>query len=248
MRLVSSARPCGPAHPRARASFFLCACAILGPLAAVAPERAWAQAVPPAEIERVALAFARGAAHPPGQRLEVSLASPIAAITRTCADPLSASLPSGERLWRRANVSVRCTRPSAWSVNVNLAVRAFAEVPTTARALGRGETLTAADVVLRDWDLTELPDDVLFGTDVSGKVTRIPIAAGVALRRHLLRAPFLVTRGQSVVLRAGGADFSISTEAKALGDAAMGEDLNVRTAAGKTLRTRVVSPGVVEAR
>ena len=71
-------------------------------------------------------------------------------------------------------------------------------------------------------------------------------AAGQALRGDLLVAPWAVQQGQTVRTVARGPGFSVSSEGRALNNAADGQLVQVRTPSGQTVSGVARANGVVE--
>jgi len=165
----------------------------------------------------------------------------------TQCDHLEAFLPPGVKLWGNATVGVRCEQPEKWSLYVPVQVRVWADVVVTARALPRGETITGEDLAMQRVDLTQLQRGVF--TDIQqliGKVTKAPVSGGTPLRADLLRAAAVVVQGQQVRIVFAGQGFHVSSEGHALGNAGVGEPVQVRTASGKLIKGIVSAPGVVQ--
>lgn len=156
---------------------------------------------------------------------------------------------------RRRSVVVRCAAP-AWRIHVGVHGSQVAGAPergsvqsqpvlTLARAVPKGATLTAEDVVLgtpsaRFADALSAPEQAV------GRVARRPLAAGSTLRAGALAAPLLVRRGDPVPVRYASAAFSIGVEGVAEENGAAGATIRVRNAAtGRTVRGRVLDTGEI---
>jgi flagella basal body P-ring formation protein FlgA len=147
-----------------------------------------------------------------------------------------AFIPAGVRLWGNANIGVRCSGGSAWTIYVPVTVRISTGIVIAARALTQGRPIEAADLILQDGDLTQLPASVV--TDPAfalGRSVTHNIAAGQPLRHDLLRSQPVVQQGQSVTVRSQGPGFKVSTEGKSLTTAAEGQVALVRIASGQTV-------------
>jgi len=106
-----------------------------------------------------------------------------------------------------------------------------------ARALTQGRPLELSDLSIQEGDLGQLPGAVV--TDPAqalGRVLTLSVAPGQVLRQDLLRSPPVIQHGQSVTLRSQGPGFRVSTEGKALSNAAEGQLAQVRTPSGHTVR------------
>lgn len=116
----------------------------------------------------------------------------------------------------------------------------------TRRAVGRGETLAAADVEpvtveASGWVLRPLP------TEVTGARVTTDVPAGQVLHRQMVVAAPLVRSGEAVTItmRAGG--LQVETRGVAAQAGRLGELIRVVNAdSGRRLSARVVGPAAVE--
>lgn len=198
-------------------------------------------------LRKAVFEFARGqAAKLPGE-VEIEVGPLDERLQLSACQSLQTYLPAGTRLWGRSNVGVRCQKPESWSIIVPVTVKVMAEALFTARPLARGEPLADQDVTAQRVDLSQLPAGVL--TERSQAVGRIPnisVAAGLPLRAEMLRGAYVVTQGQNVRIIFAGDGFRVSSEGRALGNAALGETVQVRAASGKVVRGQASATGVVE--
>ena len=144
-------------------------------------------------------------------------------------------VPTGGRLWGKTSVGVRCNSPSAtWTIYVQAEVNVMANVLQVARPVSIGQTLAHEDITLQNVNLTQTPDGLFTdATQVIGKIATTNLTAGQPLRPQMLRAPYVVLRGQKVSLVVQGRGFSISSEGQALADAAEGQVVQVRNKSGR---------------
>lgn len=223
--------------------------ALMFVLATAGPRLAWAQEQDLVELQRTAEAYARSqTANLPGQ-VEVTVA-PLDPRTRLArCDSLQPFLTPGAKLWGTGNLGLRCLKPQSWTVYLPVTVKVTGEVVVTAGPVRRGQILTPEDVRLERAELTQLPGDVL--TDVQaavGKTANAAFPAGFPLREDMLRAPLAVTAGQRVRIVFQGEGFNVSSEGKALGNASIGESVQVRSTSGKVMSGVVQERGVVVVR
>lgn len=99
------------------------------------------------------------------------------------------------------------------------------------RALGKGRVLTAADVQVVSQRVTR-PDDRIATAlkGVVGTVISSPLAAGDAVRLDRLKRPALIRRGDAVTVVYLRGRLSVKTIAWATRDAALGEQVTLRSA------------------
>lgn len=198
-------------------------------------------------VRKAVVEFARGqTVNLPGE-VEIELGALDERLQLSACQALQTYLPAGTRPWGRSTVGVRCQKPESWSIIVPITVKVMAEALYTARPLVRGEPLTDQDVAGQRADLTQLPAGVL--TDRSqavGRIANASVAAGLPLRTEMLRGAYVVTQGQDVRIVFSGDGFKVSSEGRALGNAALGETVQVRAASGKVVKGRASAAGVVE--
>ncbi|WP_396329229.1 flagellar basal body P-ring formation chaperone FlgA [Burkholderia anthina] len=200
----------------------------------------------PEAIRRTALAFLQQqiAGLPGKTTATVATAFPRGLVACTTLEPF---LPTGARLWGRTTVGVRCAGERPWTVYLQAKVTVQATYYVAARQITPGEPLTAADLIARDGDLTVLPLAVI--TDPAqavGATALARISAGLPLRQDMLKSAASVSAGQTVRVVAAGPGFTISAEGSVLANAAPGQSVRVRMAAGQIVTAIVKDAGTVE--
>ncbi|UXU87694.1 flagellar basal body P-ring formation chaperone FlgA [Burkholderia sp. S-53] len=251
------ARPATPPAVAARTAAARAASAAPSPRTPVAsanPGQAAAAAQPatppgqqdPESIRRAALAFLQQqiAGLPGKTTATVTTAFPRGLAACTTLEPF---LPTGARLWGRTTVGVRCAGERPWTVYLQAKVAVQATYYVAARQIAPGEPLGAADLIARDGDLTVLPLAVI--TDPAqaiGSTALARISAGLPLRQDMLKSAASVSAGQTVRVVAAGPGFTISAEGSVLANAAPGQSVRVRMAAGQIVTAIVKDAGTVE--
>jgi flagellar basal body P-ring formation protein FlgA len=184
-------------------------------------------------------------AHLPGQ-----VTVTMGAIERVQFPPctkLEAFMPLGAKLWGNSSVGVRCAVGAAWSLYVPVTVRVQGPVVVAARSLANGTLLAAQDVMLQTTELTQLPSGVVMdANDAVGKNLSVGVTAGHPLRQDMLRAPLVIRQGQSVKLIAQGQGFQVSSEGRALANAAAGQTVQVKAQNGQTVSGVARADGSVD--
>jgi flagella basal body P-ring formation protein FlgA len=200
------------------------------------------------QLQRLVEAYAkRETAGLPGASATVTVSplDPRLSLPR-CTSP-EPFMPQGARLWGAATVGVRCAAPVPWMVYAAVVVEVQGDYLVTARPVAQGEVLGAADVVTLRGDLARLPAGILLDpSHAIGKQPAMSLAAGQPLRRDMLRAPAVVTQGQTVRLVTQGPGFQVSAEGRALGNAQDGQLVQVRAQSGNTISGLARPGGVVE--
>lgn len=166
----------------------------------------------------------------------------------SCPSP-EAFMPPGGRLWGKSAVGIRCLAPVPWTVYASVTVEVSADYVVTARPMGQGETVTAQDLATMRGDLARLPAGIVVDPQHAvGKQLAMSLGAGQPLRRDMLRLPNVIKQGQGVKLVSEGPGFQVSTEGRALGNAADGQLVQVRSPSGQTVSGIARAGGIVEVR
>ncbi len=145
-------------------------------------------------------------------------------------------IPTGGRLWGKTSIGVRCNSQTPWTIYVQADIKIMADVLHAAQPITQGRPISSHDIVLQKVNLVQMPEGVL--TDVMqaiGQIPRTNLTSGQPLRQHMLRAPYVILRGQKVKLHIQGQGFNISSEGQALADAAEGKIVQVRNESGRVI-------------
>jgi flagella basal body P-ring formation protein FlgA len=154
--------------------------------------------------------------------------------------------PNGTRLVGNARIGLSCLAPTRWQAYVPVHIRIEASYLAAARPLASGEVLTPADFTIASGDLASLPRGVLTNPDDAvGRAMRFSLAEGQPLRHDVIVEPDVVKRGQMVKLVFRGAGFTATNEGQALGNAAEGQAVQVKTASNTIVTGTAQADGTV---
>lgn len=155
--------------------------------------------------------------------------------------------PPGAKMMGRVAVGVRCLAPQAWSVLVPLTISASATYVTTTRPLAAGQVIQPEDLSVLTTDASALPTGAVSDpAQAIGKAVRNSLGAGQALRSDGLLAPLVIRQGQTVKVVSKGNGFAVSSEGKALGNAAVGQMVQIRMMSGQSVQGIARADGSVE--
>lgn len=154
-------------------------------------------------------------------------------------------LPQGTQLIGKTNVGVRCK--DGWTLFVPVQIKVTLTMLTASHPLQQGQLLTAADISSQSGEVSQ-PGILTDPNQAIGKILRFSLGAGQILKQDMLRAPWSVTQGQSVKLQLRMEGLSVSSEGKALNNAAEGQSVQVRTASGQVISGIAGADGVVAVR
>lgn len=221
---------------------FYCLLQLFSPTATAAQEL---QSLP--AIQKAVEAFVKEkTAGQPGEY--VITASPVDARLRLtrCAQ-LQPFLPSGSRLWGNSSIGVRCQAPESWSLYVPVQIKVSRQVLVAVRPITSGQQVQAGDVELQTRDVTRFAGSALTSLEqVARRTVVAPIPNGTILRAEMLRAANVIRQGQSVQLTAKGSGFTVTSEGQAMGNAAAGDVVTVKTRSGQLVKGIARGAGVVE--
>ena len=179
-------------------------------------------------------------------KVSFTIDTPVSGALPPC-DVLEPFLPSGARLWGRVSVGVRCNTNQPWTRYVQAYIKVVGNYYVATRQIDAGQILTPGDTAVQKRDLTTLPASIIVdASQLSGMIALNRIASGAPIRREFLRAVSVVQQGQNIKVVSQGAGFVVSTEGKAMANAAVGAVLQVKIQGGQVITGIVRSDGVVE--
>jgi flagella basal body P-ring formation protein FlgA len=142
---------------------------------------------------------------------------------------------------------VHCSESLPWTRYVQAYVAVVGSYYAAARQIDAGEALTPADTASREGDLTALPASIIVDpAQLDGVIALNRIALGAPIRREFLRAVSVVQQGQNIKVLTQGPGFVVSTEGKAMSNAAVGAVIQVKTQNGQLISGVVRADGIVE--
>ena len=157
-------------------------------------------------------------------------------------------LPPGLPAWGATRIGLRCTQGAKlWNVSIPIQVSVYAQATVLKAALPAGTVLDASQLGQAEVDIAAapgaaVPDPLL----VVGRTLGRSVAAGATLRQTDLKARQFFAAGETVHVTAVGKGWSVETEAQAIGPGVEGQNVNVRTEAGRLLSGRATGQGQVE--
>jgi len=148
----------------------------------------------------------------------------------------------------RVSVRVACQGEHPWSLYVPVQFQAWQQVAVAAGTLTRGQTLSNADLVMTEVELTRLRYGFISALDEAvGLELKRNLQAGEALYPGILTAPKLIQKGDEVIIVAHGTQMSVQVPGTAMNDGRMGEQINVRnTSSQRVIKATVIDVGTVQ--
>lgn len=180
---------------------------------------------------------ARDAQHAAGMTVEIKTPQ---AQWPACDAP-QFSLPGNSRLWGAMSVAATCGDTRRF---LQVQVQVTGQYLVATRLLARGSTVSADDFRLQSGRLDTPPARALFdASSVADAVVLRDIAPGQPVTLSMMRQPWRVKAGQSVMVIASGEGFNASGEGKALNNAILAQSVRVRMGNGQVVSGKVDADG-----
>jgi flagella basal body P-ring formation protein FlgA len=161
----------------------------------------------------------------------------------SCPQALQALWPAGGNS-PYTQLEVNCTA-LGWSLRLPVQASELPVAVVTTRLLRHGEVVQAADIKLSPINRNQQTQGLRDAQQVLGRMVTATLPAGTVLQGAQLRMPYVVKMNQPVRLQARGDGFVIGSDATALGNAGVGERVNVRVGSGKVVSGVVEGDGSV---
>ena len=191
-------------------------------------------ATPDSGEEQLRLFVERAAG--PGARVEVSVGRPGVAFSLAPCERMEPFVPAGARLWGRTTLGVRCVQGASWQALLPVEVRIFGLAPVAARPLAAGDTVSAADLLLEEVELTRYPAGAIADPNQLGSKALIrPVPPGQTLLASWFRARPVIAQGDTVKVVYSGKGFSVSAEGRALQQGLEGGRVRVQLESGRNI-------------
>ena len=145
----------------------------------------------------------------------------------------------------RVNAKVSCAAPTPWSIYVPVELRIYRNVVVAARALQRGDSLTADDLKIEARDVLAPGSPALTRLDDAiGKNLRRPLAENTVLTASVVEFPILIRRGDRISISSHNGGIAVRANAEALDNGRYGERIRARNLqAEKVIEVTVTGPG-----
>jgi len=152
----------------------------------------------------------------------------------------------GARPWGKTTVGLRCTAP-VWTMFLQAQVSVVADYVTAAVPLAQGQAIEAGQLATMQGDIAAMPNGIVTDVDQAiGRTPTVSLPAGTPLRLDALKSKPVVQQNQAVRIISRGENFSVSGEGKAIGNAAEGQVVQVRTPRGAIVSGTARNGGIVE--
>jgi flagellar basal body P-ring formation protein FlgA len=200
-----------------------------------------------AKIHEVALAYTQAQTRTLPGKVSIKMEDIDPRTVLPACAALEAFLPGGAQLMGKTSIGVRCNAKPVWSVFVQATVRVSADMLIANRPLAQNTVLNANDFSLQNGEMGQ-PGILTDPAQAVGKTLKFGIGAGQVLRQDMLRAPYIVTQGQTTEVRVRTDSFAVRSTGQALNNGAEGQNVQVRMASGQVVSGTATADGSVEVR
>jgi len=200
-----------------------------------------------AQIREVTLAFAQAQTRSLPGKVSIKVEDIDSRVVLPACATLEAFLPGGAQMMGKTSIGVRCNEQPGWSIFVQTTIRASTTILVSNRPLAQGSVLSTNDFTLQNGELGQ-PGILTDPEQAIGKTLRFAIGAGQVLRQDMLRAPWIVTQGQTVDTLTRGDGFTVRSSGQVLNNGAAGQSVQVRMPSGQVVSGTVTAEGGVEVR
>lgn len=146
------------------------------------------------------------------------------------------------------NVQVSCKGTNAWTILVPAQAKVYRIVAVAGRTLQRGDIITDSDLAQDLKDVSEYRlGFALTPATIVGKEVKFTVNKGEVFRNSALDSPLVIKRGDTVTMEAAAGDISVRTNATAITDGRIGQQIRVKNnQSARIINARVVAAGKVQ--
>lgn len=164
-----------------------------------------------------------------------------------CGEPLSVLKDHNQSVLGKVTIGLRCRTPEPWTIYLRGNVTSLANIPVLKVPINRSEMIGEGDIVFRAREIDrELRGVVVDVKQIVGKVAVRNLVVGEPLRQSDIKAPTLISRGQSVNITSKVGGLTVTMKGKALGSAKAGDRLWVQNqSSNKRVEGKVTPEGEV---
>ncbi|MCK6263361.1 flagellar basal body P-ring formation chaperone FlgA [Vibrio sp. ZSDE26] len=147
----------------------------------------------------------------------------------------------------RLRFNVQCSDNTPWSVNAQANVDLVVPMVYVTRTIAKDSLLTAEDVTTKPTSLASINRDFISQPNsIIGQRALRQVRNGQLLSPERVSHPFVINKGDSVIIEAVGDSFSASMLGLALDNGYLDQQIRVKNnSSGKTIRAVVLESGKV---
>lgn len=165
-----------------------------------------------------------------------------------CDRDLSLILKDPSKSGGNVNVEVSCKGVSSWTILVPALAKVYRPVAIASRNLERGAVISESDLATETKDVSNFRMGFALTPEaLIGKEIKFAINKGEAFRNSALASPLVIRRGDTVSMESVVGDISVRTNATAVSDGRIGQQIRVKNVQSERIvNARVVASGKVQ--
>ncbi|OON40697.1 flagella basal body P-ring formation protein FlgA [Izhakiella australiensis] len=176
-----------------------------------------------------------------GDAIEVVVKTPQAQWPQ-CDNP-QFSLPGNARLWGMMSVAANCDQNRRY---LQVQVQVTGDYIVAAQPISRGATVNLSDLKTVKGRLDTLPArTAVTPDDIVDAVALRDIMPGQPVNQMMVRQPWRVKAGQTVMVTASGDGFAVTSEGRAMNNATSAQAVRVRMGSGQIVSGKVNADGKI---
>jgi len=162
-----------------------------------------------------------------------------------CELPIEYTLRDTGSVGGNVSVHTQCPGSKPWSLYVSASVKVMESVVVASRNIPKGTLLSYEDFDTQLKDTANLSNNYVADiAQLLGKSSARTIRAGEVLRFSLVNEPIAIKRGDTVVVEARTGAIVVSSQAVALADGKVGDQISVRNSQSeRVVRIEILGPG-----
>ena len=164
-----------------------------------------------------------------------------------CGEPVRVLKDRNQSALGRVTIGMRCETPEPWTIYLRGRVTSFASIPVLNAPINRSELIVGSDIVFQEMEIdADLQGVFMDPKQIVGKIAVRNLIAGKPVRQSDLKAPQLISRGQSVNITSRAGGLIVTMKGKALGNARAGDRIWVQNqSSNKRVEGEVTAEGEV---
>ena len=161
-----------------------------------------------------------------------------------CAEQVSVLSEHNQTVLGRVTVGMRCQTPEPWTIYLRGRVTSTVTMPVLKHPVNRSELIDDGDVALKNLEIdTDIRGIIIDRSQMVGKVAVRNLTAGQPIRQSDVKAPRIISRGQSVTITSKAGGLTVTMKGRALGNARVGDRVWVQNQSSNKRVQGEVTPG-----
>ncbi|CDL85302.1 flagellar basal body P-ring formation chaperone FlgA [Xenorhabdus szentirmaii] len=152
--------------------------------------------------------------------------------------------PMNNKTWGNLSMPVNCGQQRRF---IQVYVNVVGSYLVSKRAINRNAVVTEKDFQVKTGSLDKLPNDIIRNRKaIQNSIATRNIPAGQFITRSMIRRPWAIKAGQSVIVTVSGHQFQVRYEGKAINNAASFDNIRVRLNSGQVITGEAQENGSVK--